>query len=64
MLQIRSFIKIITTIAVVIGVTFFIAALAIGYHWLRAAVIMIGKLPLAGAKIRWAVMGCGCRDIW
>ncbi|CAG2171115.1 unnamed protein product, partial [Oppiella nova] len=40
--EIERFIKIITAIAVFLGVTFFIIAIAVGYHWLEAVVFLIG----------------------
>ncbi|EDQ92755.1 uncharacterized protein MONBRDRAFT_35405 [Monosiga brevicollis MX1] len=40
--EIEHFIHIITIVAVVLGVTFFIIALAIGYYWLDAVIFLIG----------------------
>ncbi|EGD73524.1 sodium/potassium-transporting ATPase subunit alpha [Salpingoeca rosetta] len=40
--EIHHFINIITAVAVVLGVSFFIIALAIGYFWLDAVIFLIG----------------------
>ncbi|XP_042298287.1 sodium/potassium-transporting ATPase subunit alpha-2-like [Sceloporus undulatus] len=40
--EIEHFIHIITSVAVFLGVTFFILALLLGYHWLEAIVFLIG----------------------
>uniref|UniRef100_A0A914HS84 Sodium/potassium-transporting ATPase subunit alpha n=1 Tax=Globodera rostochiensis TaxID=31243 RepID=A0A914HS84_GLORO len=40
--EIEHFIHIITTVAVFLGVTFFIIAFLLGYHWLTAVVFLIG----------------------
>jgi len=40
--EIEHFIHLITGVAVVLGVTFFITALVLGYHWLTAVVFLIG----------------------
>ncbi|KAF8370771.1 hypothetical protein PRIPAC_77200, partial [Pristionchus pacificus] len=40
--EIEHFIHIITSVAVVLGVSFFIVAFALGYHWLTAVVFLIG----------------------
>eukprot|EP00049_Salpingoeca_infusionum_P016487 m.337439 g.337439 ORF g.337439 m.337439 type:complete len:1105 (+) comp16082_c0_seq7:416-3730(+) len=41
-IEIEHFIHIITAVAVVLGVSFFIIALAIGYYWLDAVIFLIG----------------------
>ena len=40
--EIHYFINIITIFAVTLGVTFFIVALILGYHWLDAVIFLIG----------------------
>merc|ERR1712128_274770 len=40
--EIHHFINIITGVAVFLGVTFFIVAFALGYHWLDAVIFLIG----------------------
>uniref|UniRef100_A0A1I7T1E9 Sodium/potassium-transporting ATPase subunit alpha n=1 Tax=Caenorhabditis tropicalis TaxID=1561998 RepID=A0A1I7T1E9_9PELO len=40
--EIEHFIHLITGVAVFLGVTFFIIAFALGYHWLTAVVFLIG----------------------
>ncbi|VDN58909.1 unnamed protein product [Dracunculus medinensis] len=40
--EIEHFIHIITSVAVFLGVTFFIIAFVLGYHWLTAVVFLIG----------------------
>ncbi|KAK0397103.1 hypothetical protein QR680_001983 [Steinernema hermaphroditum] len=40
--EIAHFIHMITAVAVVLGVTFFIIAFILGYHWLNAIVFLIG----------------------
>merc|ERR1712123_9077 len=40
--EIAHFIHIITGVAVFLGVTFFIVAFALGYHWLDAVIFLIG----------------------
>jgi sodium/potassium-transporting ATPase subunit alpha len=40
--EIEHFIHIITSVAVFLGVTFFIIAFILGYHWLEAVVFLIG----------------------
>lgn len=40
--EIEHFIHLITAIAVLLGVTFFILALVIGYDWLDAVIFLIG----------------------
>lgn len=40
--EIAHFIHIITAVAVFLGVTFFIIAMALGYNWLNAVVFLIG----------------------
>ena len=42
--EIEHFIHIITGVAVFLGVTFFILAFVLGYHWLEAVIFLIGKL--------------------
>ena len=41
--EIEHFIHIITGVAVFLGVTFFILAFVLGYHWLEAVIFLIGK---------------------
>ena len=40
--EIEHFIHIITGVAVVLGVVFFILAFILGYHWLEAVIFLIG----------------------
>ncbi|CAH8596053.1 unnamed protein product [Heterobilharzia americana] len=40
--EISHFIHIITAVAVVLGISFFIIAFALGYHWLEAVIFLIG----------------------
>uniref|UniRef100_A0A0N5B8S3 Sodium/potassium-transporting ATPase subunit alpha n=1 Tax=Strongyloides papillosus TaxID=174720 RepID=A0A0N5B8S3_STREA len=40
--EIEHFIHIITSVAVFLGVTFFVIAILLGYHWLTAVVFLIG----------------------
>ena len=40
--EINHFIHLITGVAVFLGVTFFIVAFALGYHWLDAVIFLIG----------------------
>jgi sodium/potassium-transporting ATPase subunit alpha len=40
--EIEHFIHIITGVAVFLGVTFFVIAFALGYHWLDAVIFLIG----------------------
>jgi len=40
--EIEYFIHIITGVAVFLGITFFIIALILGYHWLDAVIFLIG----------------------
>ncbi|XP_008117666.2 sodium/potassium-transporting ATPase subunit alpha-2 [Anolis carolinensis] len=40
--EIEHFIHIITSVAVFLGVTFFILAIVLGYHWLEAVIFLIG----------------------
>merc|ERR1712147_409658 len=40
--EIEHFIHIITAVAVFLGVTFFILAFVLGYHWLEAVIFLIG----------------------
>merc|ERR1712048_1544865 len=40
--EIEHFIHIITGVAVFLGVTFFILAFVLGYHWLEAVIFLIG----------------------
>lgn len=42
--EIHHFIHIITGVAVFLGVSFFIIAFILGYHWLDAVIFLIGKL--------------------
>ena len=42
--EIEHFIHLITGVAVFLGVTFFIIAFILGYHWLTAVVFLIGML--------------------
>lgn len=41
--EIEHFIHLITGLAVFLGVTFFIIAFILGYHWLTAVVFLIGQ---------------------
>ena len=41
--EIEHFIHLITGVAVFLGVTFFVIAFALGYHWLTAVVFLIGR---------------------
>ena len=40
--EIEHFIHIITGVAVFLGITFFIIAFVLGYHWLDAVIFLIG----------------------
>ncbi len=40
--EIEHFIHLITGVAVFLGVTFFVIAFILGYHWLTAVVFLIG----------------------
>lgn len=40
--EIQHFINLVTSLAVLLGVTFFIIALGMGYHWLTSVVFLIG----------------------
>lgn len=42
--EIHHFIHLITGVAVFLGVTFFVIAFILGYHWLDAVIFLIGKL--------------------
>lgn len=42
--EIHHFIQLITGVAVFLGVTFFVIAFILGYHWLDAVIFLIGKL--------------------
>ena len=44
--ELDRFIHMITGVAVFLGVTFFVIALVMGYHWLTAVVFLIGWFPL------------------
>ena len=41
--EIHHFIHLITGVAVFLGVTFFLIAFILGYHWLDAVIFLIGK---------------------
>lgn len=41
--EIEYFVHLITTVAVIIGITFFIIALVIGYDWLTSLLFLIGN---------------------
>ena len=41
--EIEHFIHIITGVAVFLGVSFFILAFILGYHWLEAVIFLIGE---------------------
>lgn len=43
--EIEHFIHLITGVAVFLGVSFFIIAFILGYHWLTAVVFLIGQSP-------------------
>lgn len=43
--EIAHFIHIITGVAVFLGVSFFIIAFILGYHWLDAVIFLIGEQP-------------------
>ena len=49
--EIAHFIHIITAVAVFLGVTFFIIAFILGYHWLDAVIFLIGKLLKCSAML-------------
>lgn len=40
--EISHFIHIITSVAVFLGVSFFVIAMCLGYHWLDAVIFLIG----------------------
>ena len=40
--EIEHFLHIITGVAVLLGVVFFILAFVLGYHWLEAVIFLIG----------------------
>lgn len=42
--EIHHFIHIITGVAVFLGVTFFVIAFILGYHWLDAVIFLIGNI--------------------
>lgn len=44
--EIHHFIHLITGVAVFLGVTFFLIAFILGYHWLDAVIFLIGKYGL------------------
>jgi len=44
--EIHHFIHIITGVAVFLGVTFFIIAFILGYHWLDAVIFLIGNYSI------------------
>jgi len=41
--EIHHFIHLITGVAVFLGVTFFVIAFILGYHWLDAVIFLIGN---------------------
>ena len=41
-IEISHFIHIITSVAVILGVSFFAIGMGLGYHWLEAVVFLIG----------------------
>ena len=64
--EIRHFIHIITGVAVVLGVSFFIIAFILGYFWLDAVIFLIGiivaNVPeglLATVTVGWGLGGGG-----
>jgi len=44
--EIHHFIHLITGVAVFLGVTFFIIAFILGYHWLDAVIFLIGNTAI------------------
>lgn len=44
--EIHHFIHIITGVAVFLGVTFFVIAFILGYHWLDAVIFLIGNTAI------------------
>lgn len=40
--EISYFVHVITAVAVILGLTFLAVGLALGYHWVRAIVFLIG----------------------
>lgn len=54
--EIHHFIHIITGVAVFLGVSFFVIAFALGYHWLDAVIFLIGTdILLSSNKSRFNV---------
>lgn len=41
--EIHHFIQLITGVAVFLGITFFLIAFILGYHWLDAVIFLIGQ---------------------
>lgn len=44
--EIHHFIHLITGVAVFLGVTFFVIAFILGYHWLDAVIFLIGNTAI------------------
>ena len=44
--EIHHFIHLITGVAVFLGVSFFVIAFILGYHWLDAVIFLIGKFNI------------------
>ena len=53
--EIEHFIHIITGVAVVLGVVFFILAFILGYHWLEAVIFLIGIIV---ANVPEGILSC------
>lgn len=51
--EIRHFTYVITAIAVSLGVTFFIIAFILGYHWLEAMIFLIGEYNIYTINTKW-----------
>lgn len=56
--EIHHFIHLITGVAVFLGVTFFIIAFILGYHWLDAVIFLIGEYSRQKAFRTCFVAGC------
>jgi sodium/potassium-transporting ATPase subunit alpha len=48
--EIHHFIQLITGVAVFLGVTFFVIAFILGYHWLDAVIFLIGNMATMSYK--------------
>ena len=62
--EIEHFIHIITGVAVVLGVVFFILAFILGYHWLEAVIFLIGIIV---ANVPEGILSCtiiGCLKVF